>query len=631
MIPAAKPLDVRNIRCGWPIPTLKYCDQPYVVRNPDGSWCLVLTTGNGVEGEPGQHVMSMRSTDQGRTWHDRVAIEPPDGPEASWAMPLLVPDTGRIYVFYTYNQDNLRSVLSANGDIIERVDTLGVYAYRSSDDGGRSWSSDRFEIPMRHFACDRSNTTGGSTQFFWGIGKPFIHHGAAFVCATKVGNFGWPGFFLQNEGVLFRCPNLLTEHDPSKHVWETLPEGEVGLRAPPDGGPIAGEFNATPMNDGSLYGTFRTIDGFSCHTLSRDDGRSWEVDWMRYRPGGRRVKNPRSANVVRRYANGKYLYWFCFHGGERLGREQDACSYMGYGHRNPIWICGGEERDGGIRWSEPEVLLYSDTIGDRMSYPDFLEEPDGRIFYTETNKTIARVHQIDPAILDAVWRGEDRPTVATDGLVLDYDAHACATGTVDLPTLPTLHNRDDTAHLDVTTGATITGETTDQVTARGGCTLELYVRFDHLAPWQVLFDSRDEEGCGLFVQLTDRGTVKLHIAQRAYDTPGARWGNGVVESCLDCEEGLLTAGQLHQLCFIIDGGPKLLSVVVDGQLCDGGRKRQAGWSHFHPNLREPNGAAQATLGSSLHGSIERLRVYDRYLLSNQAAANWRASISPGTT
>ena len=60
------------------------------------------------------------------------------------------------------------------------------------------------------------------------------------------------------------------------------------------------------MNDGSLYGTYRTIAGWACHGYSRDDGHTWDTDWMTYSPGGRRVKNPRSANFVRRFSNGKY-------------------------------------------------------------------------------------------------------------------------------------------------------------------------------------------------------------------------------------------------------------------------------------------------------------------------------------
>ena len=616
-------IDNRHIETGAEIPSEGYCDQPYVVVNDDGSWTCTMTTGVGHEGAGGQHVVATISHDQGKTWSELYDIEPATGPEASWVMPLRVPQTGRIYAFYTYNKDNQREVKTVDGGVFTRVDSFGVYAYKYSDDGGRTWSEQRYEIPMRQFECDRQNTYGGDVQFFWGVGKPFLHHDAAYVVASKVGGFG-PGFFVQNEGVLFRSPNLLTEPDPDKHEWETLPEGDIGLRTPQGGGLIAGEFNATPMNDGSLYGTFRTIDGWSCHAYSRDDGRHWEVDWMTYTPGGRRVKNPRSANFVRRFSNGKYLYWFCFHGGGFMRQTiHEPGAQLGYAHRNPIWMCGGVEKDGRIHWSQPEVILYDDDIGNRMSYPDYIED-DGRIFITETQKSVARVHELDRNLLEAMWNQHENRSVATDGLVLDLDGDTCVGGaSVAMPELPRLHNRS-ASYVDSDTGATLGDNATKAVEARGGFALELWVRFDDLEPWQVLFDSRGEEERGLFVQLTDRETVKLHITSRAYDTPGSRNGNGIVESVCECDRRLLKPNTLHQILFIVDGGPKLMTVMIDGVLCDGGTDRQFGWSRFHPNLMSPNGAEKATLAPALSGKLEKLRLYDRYLLTSEGVGNWRA-------
>ncbi|MCF7854147.1 MAG: exo-alpha-sialidase [Candidatus Pacebacteria bacterium] len=615
-------LDVRHIETGREIPSEGYCDQPYVVVNADGSWTCLLTTGVGHEGASGQHVVAAITGDQGKTWSQLYDIEPATGPEASWVMPLRVPETGRIYAFYTYNKENQREVKTVDGGTFNRVDSFGTYAYRYSDDCGRTWSTERYEIPMRLFECDRENAYAGNVMFFWGVGKPFTHKGAAYVCASKVGGFG-TGFFAQNEGVLFRSPNLLTEHDPANHVWETLPEGEVGLRTPPGGGPIAGEFNATPMNDGSLYGTFRTIDGWSCHAYSRDDGRNWDIDWMTYTPGGRRVKNPRSANFVRRFSNGKYLYWFCFNGGEILGRSPGVNAGVAYNNRNPIWLCGGVEKDGRIHWSQPEIILYDDKIGNRMSYPDFIED-NGRVFITETQKTIARVHELDSHVLEAMWNQHETCETAAEGLVLDLNAEECAAGSVvDMPELPSLHNRA-ADYVDADTGATLGGSVPKQVESRGGFALEFRVRFDDLDPWQVLFDSRGEEGRGVIVRLTDHGTLKLYIVSRAYDTPGSTSGNGMVEAACECDRNLLRPGCVHQVLFSVDGGPKIMSVMVDGVLCDGGSERQFGWSRFHPNLMSPNGAPTAKLAPSLHGALERVRLYDRYLLTSEGVANYRA-------
>ena len=70
-----------------------------------------MTTGSGREGDFGQHIVATRSHDRGQTWSELVDIEPADGPEASWVMPLITA-SGRVYAFYTYNSRNLREVIA---------------------------------------------------------------------------------------------------------------------------------------------------------------------------------------------------------------------------------------------------------------------------------------------------------------------------------------------------------------------------------------------------------------------------------------------------------------------------------------------------------------------------------------
>src|SRR3954466_2394484 len=80
--------DPRDIRTGLTIPDEGYSDQPYIVKTDDGAWLCVITTGPGNEGAGGQHVVTRRSKDMGKTWSDAVDIEPSNGPEASYAVLL---------------------------------------------------------------------------------------------------------------------------------------------------------------------------------------------------------------------------------------------------------------------------------------------------------------------------------------------------------------------------------------------------------------------------------------------------------------------------------------------------------------------------------------------------------------
>jgi len=600
--------DRRNIALGREIPSESYCDQPYVVRTDDGAWLCVITTGAGREGEPGQHVVTLRSRDQGRTWSDPVDVEPAHGPEASYAVLLKVPG-GRVYCFYNYNADDVREVVADDppyeGGRCKRVDSLGAFVFRYSDDHGRTWSSDRRPVPVRETAIDRENPYGGKTRFFWNVGRPFIHDGAAYVPLHKVGGFG-EGFFTRSEGVLLRSANILSERDPGRFVWETLPDGDVGLRAPPGGGPIAEEQSFSVLSDGSFYCVYRTIDGHPCCAYSRDGGHTWtEPVYERYADGCL-MKHPRAANFAWRCANGRFLYWFHNHGG-RFIREHTHRPTIAYEARNPVWLCGGVEVDTPegkvIRWSQPEIVLYDDDPYVRISYPDLVEEA-GRYFLTETQKDVARVHEIDPVLLDGLWGQFENATVATKGLVL---ALPCGDGLmpceVRMPRLPSFCERD--------------GHRADYGTKdlRRGLSIDLWIRFDALEAGQVVLDNRVEDGRGFCLRTTVRGTVEVAL------------NDGRTENRWDCDPGVLRAGALHHVVVIVDGGPRIISFVVDGALCDGGEARQFGWGRFSPNLRGANGGPIVRIGPSLKGEIRGLRIYDRYLRTSEAIGNYLAGPS----
>jgi hypothetical protein len=243
--------DCRNIRTGFEIPSENYTDQPYVVVTKDNHWLCTLTTGAANKGQTGQHLVATTSGDKGGTSSELIDIEPADGPQASWVMPLLTP-SGRVYAFYAYNGDNVETL---PGGRRIRADVLGWYCYRYSDDNGRSWSK-RHRLPVRVTACDRGNDWAGQVQLMWGIGKPIIHENLVFFGFTKLGRH-----MLDNgEGWFFRCDNVLTEADVSKIRWQMLPDGEHGLRAP-EFGSIQEEHNLVALGTGDLYCMYRTRGG----------------------------------------------------------------------------------------------------------------------------------------------------------------------------------------------------------------------------------------------------------------------------------------------------------------------------------------------------------------------------------
>lgn len=599
--PAPAAADPRLLSQGWIIPSEGYSDQPYIVQADDGAWVCIVTTGKGREGAQGQHVVSLRSTDQGRTWEDIVPIEPADGPEASYGVLLKVPG-GRLYAFYNHNTDRVTEVKREDGkEPYKRVDCVGHYVFKYSDDHGRTWSAQRYDIPVREFECDRTNVYGGKERFFWNVGMPIIVGPTAFLTLHKVGAMG-EGFYAQSEGAVLASKNILTERDPAKITFETLPDGDIGLRPPPGGGRIAEEQNLVALSDGSLFCVYRTVAGWPATAYSRDHGHTWTAPaFMTYAPGGPRVKHPRAANFAWRTGNGKFLYWFHNHGGPAIGRmSADFSGNAGspYNDRNPAWLMAGTERDTPqgkvIVWSQPEIILYDDDPFIRMSYPNLVEQ-DGRFYVTETQKNLGRVHEIPAAIIDGLFTQPDNRRVAQDGLALDLRAGQALPAVAAMPVLPLFHLRDSSR-------SDYGGKD-----LRAGFSLDFWFKLDSLAAGQALLDSRDATGKGILVATTEAGTVRITL------------NDGRAESSWTCDPGVVQAGQKQHMVITVDGGPKIITFVVNGVLNDGGDARQFGWGRYSPTLREPNGAEKVKLSPALLS----LRVYLRALRTSEAVGNFQ--------
>ena len=143
---------------------------------------------------------------------------------------------------------------------------------------------------------------------------------------------------------------------------------------------------------------------------------------------------------------------------------------------------------------------------------------------------------------------------------------------------------------------------------RTGFSVDFTCQLDSLEAGRVLLDTRNSAGQGLAFVITDRGTIEIILNDSRTEN---RW---------DCDAGLINIGQTHHLTTIIDGGPHIISFVVDGILCDGGTHRQYGWGRFSEDLRDVDGSDSLRIGSG----VTSLRIYDRALLTAEAIANYQA-------
>lgn len=584
-------IDPRRVTEGCVIPAKYYADQPYVVKTHDGAWLCVLTTGLTHEGARGQHIVALRSRDRGETWSDPVCIESAEGPEASWAVPLLCP-SGRIFVFYVYNADDIRELPADDppnpGGKTLRMDSHGHYVFRWSDDGGRTWSADRAEIPVREFEIDRRNSTGGNIRLFWNVGRPLISQGTVYLTLHKVAGFG-AGWFTRSEGALVCSSNLLVVPNPGDATWQTLPEGDHGLRTPSGYGPISEEQSMLELGDGSFFCVYRTVDGYPVGSYSRDRGVSWQEPRFLEYANGRRLKHPRAACFAWKLSSGCYALWFHNHGGEDL-RLHPQRKELGYDDRNPVWMCRGHEvqtpRGMELAWETPEIALYDDDPCIRISYPDLVEE-GGAIYLTETQKATARVHKMEARLSGALLQGTSAFSAEQIRQEASLVFTSCTQGSLCTPELPPLIGKS----LEGPYGAS------DQ---RSGFSLEIVFSINSSSA--ILMGAWDVSFGGIRLETTKSGSIVLALS------------DGRSECVWSPAEPLLRNDGKNHLVIVVDGGPKIISAIVNGVFCDGGEVKQFGWGRYSPHLR----TFPAKLPIYFDQNVLEARLYPRPLLHTEA-------------
>ena len=601
------------------IPSENYADQPYIIRMKDGGWLCTITTGPGDESQTGQHIVSTTSYDQGKTWSNLVSVEPSVGDRmTSWSNMYVAP-SGRIYVFYNYSK-----IRKGN------ISMVGAYCFKYSDDNAKTWSQQRYEIPIRETRLDHRSPYPKDYRCGWSIDDPIFKDGKLYIAFSKICSLPQQpdsSKWKDSGAVVLESDNIASEQDPAKIRWKTLPEGDMEICNPAyqDKCPqrVQTEFNLESLTaPGNLHLVCRTTLGFAMDTYSRDGGRTWsDLLPMTYSPDGSQVmKTPRACPRIWRDSRGRYLFWFHNHDGAygNIGSHRKGSGFecLEFPTRNPVWISGGIEKEGKIHWSQPELLLYehydhlSPTGSQQhlgMSYPDFIEE-DGRYWITTTNKRMAGIFEVPADFLEGMWQQGNIKTVCQKGLVAQADA---GQKLLKIPMLDDLRG--------------------------GSFSLDLWVKFDDLKPDQVLFDSRNEQGKGLLVTTTAQQTVELQLS------------DGINTEKWDTDPDLLETDRPQHITFIVDGQAKLLTVVVNDRFCDGGEHRPVGWtrlllgiskgepkaqkrtaefSHwwgdYAREIRDVNGSSEAKLATKLNGKLLKVRLYNRHLTTSEAIANYHA-------
>jgi hypothetical protein len=404
---------------GQPGPTW-FNYQVQLCVTPRNTWIACWTQG-GYEANPDQRVVVARSLDEGRTWGAEIVIEAsaPNYRVPAWIVSYVVPQTGRVYLFYWYNVNG--TPLRDAGDIF----------FKYSDDDGRTWS-DRFRVGVPKTAMD--DPIGDIHG--WNFGQPrLLPTGQVLMTYAKIRRSslypkGWrldaqnqwqpepgtdPATKPANEQggspndwcteVFFiELSNILTETDPAKLKFRFLPEGGEGLWVPyPETDRHFGqEGTLVGLSGGRLLCVFRSRLGHPFYSISADRGARWsKPEVLRLRPGGEPFNQPCAPCPMSKLPDGRFV--FLFHNVIPEGG--------GWYPRDPLWIAvaceaPGETENAGLYFSQPKVVIYNDGVPGgpfkdfEIGYPQFYHF-GGRNFVAYSNKTCQnRINEVSDALLD---------------------------------------------------------------------------------------------------------------------------------------------------------------------------------------------------------------------------------------
>eukprot|EP01006_Ploeotia_vitrea_P031153 TRINITY_DN63449_c0_g1_i1.p1 TRINITY_DN63449_c0_g1~~TRINITY_DN63449_c0_g1_i1.p1 ORF type:complete len:646 (-),score=28.47 TRINITY_DN63449_c0_g1_i1:19-1956(-) len=614
--------DRRNIISGVVISDqYGYADQPQIVElNKNGTWLCVLTTGGAKEGLDSENVFVKHSYDNGKTWNSRlIPVQPPHpyGPPAAWGNPVLTP-SGRIWVYYTYNLNNITTLPHSKRWI--RNDMVGRQVIRYSDDGGYTWS-DFHVIPIPEKWIDRHNDFHGKHVEGWSVGKYITKE----IRETEItGNGGSRKMvtrtFLQfaKRKCLFEChpydpmqnfvvfsDNLMTEKDPTKLKWTTWPTGEMGYQTANCS--LSEEGDVVLLPNGDLYFTLRSYDRFVGVAIIHNGTSYRDKLHAEYYYGSeyqkqnliamnqRYLKQPNGPLSPRRFNTEKYgvVYLLLYFNG-----------IQGFEGRNPYWLIAGwptQEGDN-IRWSQPEVVLYFLEEKGRLGYPDLFYSYNTHEYYaTETNKKVARLHIIDKELVHGLMNQRFSKTITQVGLILTYhNASQLPDGRFPYPAgIPSTSN------------------------GTGGYSWEFWVYIPPLGTSTAVKPLLMCDGIhrrSFFSVSLDETKYSLVVEIRNH--------TDVVK--LQTQSGLGSHyGTWRHVGVMVDGDAHMVFLTLDGILVDGGAEFTQGF-YFSPTKTIPN-----THGlHSCHVPVEHnefdnnyrvglLRVYNRSLRVSEMVSNYQ--------
>ena len=345
-------------------------------------------------------------------------------------------------------------------------------------------------------------------------------------------------------------------------------------------------------------------------TLSQDQLRQDSLDFLGSEEYQRLVvddqevvRNPRGAMTphVTRDGHIALLYY-----------NNGQTARVGYTGRLLVWLTLGKVEEGEVRWSQPELVLWWDGVqlGDRedwnedwaivdgAGYHDIQELEDGSLAFVESNKLTVRYHEISAELVDGL-RGQLAKSSASPGdkdLVVSREEG----GPCRAPVLPDLR-------------------------AGGGFTLVCWIDFGKLmssTSARILVNGMSTASGALDEEAAEDITKGYQIVKDKDDIITLHLTDGFSNSfnfpLAGLKENYIAPSGLTMVAFIMDGGPKVASAVINHRLYN---KAPCGWRFLPREFGEIGGSDVEVIDTKV---VARFMVVERALTTSQAIQLFRS-------
>jgi len=337
-----------------------------VFDGPDGSLMAVWTQST-FEGQPDQHIVFVRSTDEGKTWTAPRIIAGPakvgQGFMASWGFPR-VRESGRIYVLYSQRGEKFDTFAHTTGTLD------GIF----SDDRGQTWSKPQ-TIAIPRSPYDNPDPAYPANFIVWQKPLRLTKDGRYLAGLTRWTSTGvrknagktWQTHEAHVEFIRFDNLDANPAVANLKLTWFASGSNALAVPYDPAGLNVSTcqEPSIVKLPDGRLFCIMRTFLGSPYWTQSRDDGQTWTAPRpLQRKDSGEPLKHPLSPCPIFDIAgntagSGRYVLFIHNHDGHYQGYGPTDSSF----HRRPIYLVAGRFQAGGdqpVWFDQPKFFMDHD-------------------------------------------------------------------------------------------------------------------------------------------------------------------------------------------------------------------------------------------------------------------------------